>query len=172
MKRKIVTILFVGVLAMFASCKKAEKGDTGPAGSNGTNGSAGAQGNANVKIYNYGTTTLTATSINAKFLPAGLTAAKIDSSLIMVYYSAGSGQWNVANGLGPGGAYATIQYSDPSDSSINVYLKNADGTVYSGGTVTWQKVRVVIVPTASVFRTGKVDYSNYSDVARAYHLEE
>ena len=171
MKTKIVTLLFVGVLAMFASCKKAEKGDTGPAGANGTNGATGAQGNANVKIYNYGTTTLTASS-SAKFLPAGLTPAKIDSSLIMVYYSAGGGQWNVANGLGPGGLYATIQYSNPGDASINVYLRNSDGTSYTGGSVIWDKARVVIVPTASVFRTGKVDYTNYSDVARAYHLEE
>lgn len=168
MKTKIVTLLFVGVLAMFASCKKAEKGDTGPAGAN---GAAGAQGNANVKIYNYGTTTLTASS-SAKFMPAGLTPAKIDSSLIIVYYSVGSGQWNVANGLGPIGAYATIQYSNPLDASINVYLRNADGTSYTGGTITWNKVRVVIIPTASVFRIGKVDYTNYADVSKAYHLEE
>lgn len=177
MKTKIATILFVGALAMFASCKKAEKGDVGPTGANGTNGATGAtgatgaQGNANVKIYNYGTTTLSAVS-DALFKPAGLTAQQIDSSLIMVYYSEGAGQWNVANGLGPGGSYATIQYSNPGDASINVYLRNADGTLYTGGTVTWNKVRVVIVPTASVFRTGKIDYTNYADVARAYNLEE
>jgi hypothetical protein len=171
MKTKIVTLLFVGALAMFVSCKKAEKGDTGPAGTNGTNGLAGVQGNANVKIYNYGTTTLSATT-DALFKPVGLTAQQIDSSLIMVYYSESAGQWNVANGLGPGGSYATIQYSNPWDASINVYLRNADGTTYSGGTILWQKVRVVIVPTASVFRTRKVDYTNYADVARAYHIKE
>lgn len=179
MKPKIATILFIGAITLFASCKKTTtgpKGDTGAAGTNGTNGingtngTNGAQGNANVKIYNYGSTTLTATS-DAKFYPSGLTAQKIDSSLIMVYYSADGAQWNVANGLGPNGNYATIQYTDPSP-YVCVYLKNADGSYYTGGTVIWQKVRVVIIPTASVFRKANINYNNYNEVANYYNIKD
>lgn len=169
MKTKITTLLFIAMVGVFASCKKAEKGAVGPAGANGTNG---AQGNANVKIYNYGSQTLTATSISVNFTPVGLTAQKIDSSLIVVYYSESAGQWNLANGLGPGGQYATIQYSDPMDASINVYLQNANGTNYSGATVVWQKVRIVVVPTGYVFRHATINYNNYDEVASYYNIKD
>lgn len=170
MKTKIATILFIGAIALFASCKKSTTGPTGPAGAA---GATGAQGNANVKIYNYGSTVLeSANAFYATFKPAGLTAQKIDSSLVLVYYSESAGQWNMANGLGPGGAYATIQYTEPSDASVNVYLKNANGTSYTGSTITWQKVRVVIAPTGSVFRTAKLDYSNYAEVAKYFNIKD
>ncbi len=169
MKTKIATILFIGAIALFASCKKSTTGPTGPAGAT---GATGAQGNANVKIYNYGITTFSSSSILARFAPAGLTAQKIDSSLILVYYSEGAGQWNMANGLGPGGSYATIQYTEPSDTSVNVYLQDSDGSNYSGSGVTWQKVRVVIAPTGSVFRKAELDYSNYAEVAKYYNIKD
>jgi hypothetical protein len=168
MKTKIATILFIGAIALFASCKKSTTGPTGPAGAT---GATGAQGNANVKIYNYGSTTLSSPYFDAKFIPAGLTAQKIDSSLVLVYYSESAGQWNMANGLGPGGFYATIQYTDPTP-YVSVYLQDADGSSYSGGTVTWQKVRVVIAPTGSVFRTAKIDYSNYAEVAKYFNIKD
>ncbi len=75
--------------------------------------------------------------------------------------------------MAPGGNYATIQYSYANDTSINVYLKNADGSSYTGGMVTWLKVRVVVVPTSSVFKTSNViDYSNYEEVAKFYNIED
>ncbi len=98
-KTKITVLLFIAMVGIFVSCKKTEKGAIGPAGTNGANG---AQGNANVKIYNYGTQILnTSNNYAVTFKPAGLTPQKIDSSLIAVYFSAGTGEWNVANGLGP-----------------------------------------------------------------------
>ncbi len=173
MKTKIATILFIGAIALFASCKKSTTGPTGPAGAAGATGATGAQGNANVKIYNYGSTVLeSANAFYTSFKPAGLTAQKIDSSLILVYFSADGSQWNMANGLGPGATYATIQYTEPSDASVNVYLKNANGSPYSGGTVTWQKVRVVIAPTGSIFRKANIDYSNYAEVAKYFNIKD
>ncbi len=169
MKIKIATILFIGAITVFSSCKKTT---IGPAGPTGATGATGAQGNANVQIYNYGITLLqSANNFRVEFTPAGLTVQKIDSSLIMVYYSEGSGQWNVANGLGPNGNYATIQFTDPTP-YVSVYLKNADGSYYTGGTVTWQKVRVVIVPAASVFRKANINYNNYNEVAKYYNIKD
>ena len=159
----IAMLLLIGAVAI--SCKN-EAGPAGPAGANGTNGT---NGNANVKVYGYGSTTLNATNAYyAHFNPTGLTAGKIDSSLIVSYYMAGSGQWNMANGLGPSGMYSTIQYTDPiPPATINIYLRNGDGTGYSGADITWDSVRIFVIPASILKSTpaGKLDYRDYHEVS-------
>jgi hypothetical protein len=158
-------ILFI--VAIAASCKK-EAGPAGPAGANGSNGSNGTNGNANIQIYGYPAITLNSgNGYQVNYYPAGLTSGLIDSSAIFVYYSAGWSQWNMANGLGPDGDYATIQFTNPSPAFVGVYLENADGTAYSGADVTWDSVRVVIMP-ANVFKIAEhqnLDFNNYDAVA-------
>jgi hypothetical protein len=149
------------IVAIAASCKK-EAGPAGPAGANGSNG------NANIRMYGYPAITLNVgNGYQVNYSPAGLTSGLIDSSAIFVYYSAGSSQWNMANGLGPDGDYATIQYTNPLPAFVGVYLENGDGTAYSGADVTWDSVRVVIMP-ANSFRIAEyqnLDFNNYNAVA-------
>lgn len=148
-------LLFIGVIAV--SCKK----EAGPAGTNGTNGT---NGNANVMVYGYGETVLNAgNSYYAYFYPDVLTPGLIDSSVITCYYSVGANEWNVANGYGPGAQYATIQYTGVGTQSyVGIYLKNPDGTTYSGADITWDSVRVFIIP-ANIFRSFKMENVDYND---------
>jgi hypothetical protein len=163
----IAMLLFI--VAIAASCKK-EAGPAGPAGANGSNGSNGTNGNANIRMYGYPAITLNAGNFyRVYYTPADLTPTLIDSSAIFVYYSPGFGEWNMANGFGPSANYATIQYTYPGPPTpyISVYLMDIDGTGYSGADVTWDSVRVVIMP-ANVFKIAEhqnLDFNNYDAVA-------
>ena len=158
----LAMFLFIGIIAV--SCKKEEgpAGPQGPAGTNGTNG------NANVKVFGYTKDTLNAANGYAlSYSPAGLTAGLIDSSAIFIYYSAYTGQWNMANGFGPSAMYATIQYTDTwSTPYVSVYLENVDGTYYSGSDVVWDSVRVFIIPasTLKVAKQQNINFNNYNEV--------
>lgn len=164
---KLIAIAFILGLVV-VSCKK-EAGPSGPAGTNGTNGT---NGNANVKVYGFGTTTLNSSNAYyAYFMPAGLTAGMIDSSVIITYYGTGPGSWNMANGLGPVGSYSTIQYTYISPPEVGVYLRNADGTSYSGSDVTWDSVRIFVIP-AMQLKDAKIhhlDFQNYSAVRSFFY---
>lgn len=163
----IAIVLMLGIMAV--SCKK-EKGPVGPAG---PAGQAGVNGNANVTVYGYGSHTFTSGSPWSYYYPDGLTGGMIDSSTIMMYYSQYPGEWNVANGFGPGADYANIVYtSDGPPASVNVYLQNVDGGSYSGGDVTWDSVRIFVIP-ANIFKStpaGKVDFNDYQSV-KSYYTE-
>ncbi len=158
--------LILGIVAV--SCKK-EAGPTGQSGTNGTNG------NANVRMYSYSQTTLNAgNSYYAYFSPIGLTSGMIDSSLLVTYYRSGLDDWNVANGLGPQGRYNTIQFTIPGPPAIvGIYLRNADGTSYTGIDVVWDSIRIFVVP-ANVFKIAKhdkVDFQNYKQVKDYYNAK-
>jgi len=158
----LAMFLFIGIIAV--SCKKEEgpAGPQGPAGTNGTNG------NANVKVFGYPKDTLNAANwYELIYSPAGLTAGLIDSSAIFIYYSAYTGQWNMANGFGPGASYATIQYTDTwSTPYVSVYLRNVDGSSYTGADVVWDSVRVFIIPasTLKVAQKQNINFNNYNEV--------
>jgi hypothetical protein len=162
MKTLKLFAMLLFIVAIAASCKK-EAGPAGPAGANGSNG------NANIKIYGYPAVTLNAgNAYRVSYTPTGLTAGLMDSSAIFVYYSPGLGEWNMANGFGPGANYATIQYTFPGPPTpfICVYLDDVDGTSYSGVDVLWDSVRVVIMP-ANSFRIAEhqnLDFNNYDAV--------
>ena len=158
-------ILLIGIIAV--SCKK-ETGPTGPQGPSGTNGTNGTNGNANVTVYGFGSTTLNSgNGYYGYFYPAGLTSGMIDSSTVVSYYQVGANEWNMANGLGPAANYATIQYTYGGGSPfVSIYLRNADGTTYTGSDVTWDSVRIFVVP-ANIYKIANrnnLDYKNYKAV--------
>lgn len=158
-------ILFIGAIAV--SCEK--EGPAGPAGTNGTNGT---NGNANVKVYGYGEVTLNfANSYTTKYVPDGLTSGLIDSSAIFAYYS-NYGQWNMANGYGPTSEYGTVLYTDP-EPYIAIYLRNPDATFYSGADVTWDSVRVFIIPAMAlkVAKKQNIDFNDYTEVSNYFEAK-
>ena len=162
---KLFSLLLI-ILAMAASCKK----DPAPAGPAGTNG------NANVKIYSYGHCTFNAENFyEIQFTPNGFTAGLIDSSAIFAYYRHMSLQWNMANGNGPGAQYATIQYTNAyyQQPYLGIYLMNSNGTNYTGTDVTWDSVRIVVIP-ANLFMKAKqqdLDFRNYNAVYKYCNLK-
>jgi hypothetical protein len=159
----IAILLMLGIIAV--SCKK----EAGPAGTNGTNG------NANVKVYGYGPTTFNASNFYfAYFSPAGLTGGMFDSSMIISYYSTGSGSWNVANGMEPLGNYNSIQLTNAGPpANLSFYLRNADGSNYIGADVTWDSLRIFVIPATSFRMAQKnhLDFQNYSAV-RTFYCKE
>ncbi|MCK9612503.1 MAG: hypothetical protein PHR81_03210 [Bacteroidales bacterium] len=165
MKTKLIIVLFL-ISIFLISCKKEE----GPAGPQGPQGPAGTNGNANIKMYGYGPCTFNAANFyTQKYTPDGLTAGLIDSSIIYAYYSGGFDQWNVVNGYGPLDTYTTVLFTDP-EPYIGIYLRNPDGSWYNGIDVTWDSVRIVIIP-ANIFLSAmneKIDFGNYTEVTEYF----
>ena len=175
--KKIIFIvsLFAVIATMTTGCSKetGPKGDTGATGATGSAGPQGVQGapgNANVKQYNYDSITLSPTAAATYTFP-GMTRAMLDSSMVLVYYSQGSNQWNMAGGCGPGCAYQTIMYTDPSP-YVSVYLENADGTSYSGPDVVWVKSRLVIIPANEFGKKELYDIHDYNSVKKYYGFKD
>jgi len=157
----LAMILIIGALA--ASCEKEE----GPTGPQGPAGAAGANGNANVMVYGFGETTLTSVSTEKSFtLP--ISSGKVDSSMIYPYFHHNS-WWYPAGSIGYASSYLTRYYIFPgtTSSSLLIGIKNVDGSVYTGADVTWDSVRVFVIP-ANVFKIAKnqnVDFNDYQAVA-------
>jgi len=160
----VAMILFIGIIAV--SCKK-EAGPAGPAGPAGTNGT---NGNANVTVYSYGSQVFN--SANAYFIDfplTGITNSGIDSCLVMSYYVPnGYSNWYMAGQVGPGNTYQSRCFVNNFDivPAFRIILGNPDGTAYSGADVTWDSVRVFVIP-ANTFRRAeadKVNFNNYNQV--------
>ena len=164
----IVFSLVVSIMAINSGCSK-ETGPTGPAGPQGPTGAQGAKGNANVRQYDFGSKTVG--SSNAQYTFPGMTAGMLDSSLVMLYYSEGSNQWNVAGGCGPGCAYQTIMYTDPTP-YVEVYLEDPDGTSYSGADITWVKSRLVIIPANVFGKKYPFDINDYQSVKTYFGFKD
>ncbi|MCK9613523.1 MAG: hypothetical protein PHR81_10680 [Bacteroidales bacterium] len=170
-KLKILAmILFIGIIA--ASCEK--EGPAGPAGTNGTNGIDGTDGNANVTVYGFGETVLNAVNLFwVSFKPAELTSGMVDSSFILAYYKSGATvnyPWYSGGGIGPDGLYQTKMFIYRDPTSVDLRLYNPDGSAYSSIDVTWDSVRIFIVP-ANIFRNAemeKVNFNDYSQVSNYF----
>jgi hypothetical protein len=162
----LAMILFLGAIAV--SCEK--EGPAGPAGPSGPSGSSGANGtngNANVTVYGFGETVFNAANLYwVSFEPAGLTNSKVDSSLIMAYYKTGAGAsypWYPTGDLGPNSTYQTKMFVyDLIPPSVEVRLYDPDGSNYSDVDVTWDTVRIFVIP-ANIFRTAQDDDVNFND---------
>lgn len=150
------------------------EGPEGPTGPTGPMGPTGQNGNEEVLLFTYGSVTLgSAGWYNASYSFSTITKGKLDSSVILIYYSAYPTQWNVTNGLGPDGDYATIQYYNESDSTANVYLKNADGTMYAGPDVTWDSTKIFVIPLSMMMyaQQNKINLSNMRETQEFFGLK-
>lgn len=159
---KTLKLLFVLLIiaAMATSCEK--EGPAGPAGTNGTNG------NANVTVYRFGEQILTNIDTEVAFtLP--FTGAIAKSSIILPYYLSTLGYWYQVGELGPSSTYLTKYYINPDVDSTYLYVgaKDVDASSYSGPDITWDSVRVFVIP-ANIFRSaklGNIDFKNQSEVS-------
>lgn len=165
MKKTFLLLLPMAILFTIASCSK--EGPAGPAGAD------GQDGNANVIVITHGSDTLsTITSTIDIGLPASVSPATIDSSLVLVYYkgvqSQGCDYWYQSPGLGCGSGYQTRWYYRPVENLVRLEIKDVDGTAFTGTDRYLTSVKVVIAK-GNAFFTGKkeVDFSSY-EAAKAY----
>jgi len=159
----LVIILFIGLIAV--SCKK-EEGPAGPKGPAGTNGTDGTDGNANVSVYGFSSVTFTS-ALDYHYFDIPITSGMIDSSFFAGYFDA-SGGWYEIGQIGPVGAYQSRYwlYDYATYCAYGVRIHNVDGSLYSGADVTWDSVRIFVIP-ANIFRRAeadKVDLSDYKQV--------
>jgi hypothetical protein len=163
--RKILTLISVIAIISIAGCTK--EGVQGPAGTNGTNG------NANARIFLFEDTyTFTSANFSYPFALNGISNGYVDSSLVLVYYS-DAGNWYPAPGLGYATSYQT-RWSLLPGPVVNLYVSDKDGSPYSGSTLYFNKVKIVVA-RATTFTSGKkdpVDINDYKATMRYFGLKE
>jgi len=156
----VAMVLFIGIIAV--SCKK-EEGPAGPQGPAGTNGT---DGNANVTLYRFGTQSFTSTNYyRVDIAPIGLTQTLFNSSVLMSYYfDPAGGSWYPVGQIGANSNYTTRQffYSYADSVSWALNIKNTDGTTYTGVDVTWDSLKLYVIP-ANIFKNAKADNLNFND---------
>jgi hypothetical protein len=171
-------LLVLLVCASVVACKKGDTGPEGPAGPAGPQGPQGATGTANVTQYLYGSKTFTS---SLTLTMNNITQGKIDSSLVLAYYSPSTdpNYWYPIPGFGSVAAYQTRFYlaaNTATSHSIVIRVHNADGTSYTSP-VTWNKTKVLIVPAATIINgrsSGQppVDVNDYYAVMKYYNLQD
>lgn len=165
---KLTKILMIAVIAIMASCSK--EGPQGPAGTNGTNGT---DGNANVTVYNFGTS-FSLTGEKSLTL-TGISQSDFDNSLHLVYYKDNgcTGYWYSAPGLGCGANYQIRIYASLSSTALYFNIKDPDGSSFSGAARNITQVKVFIIPPSSTInlRTSKpITQMSYDEVCDLYHI--
>lgn len=176
---KKIPFLILASLIVFYSCKK---GDPGPEGQAGVAGPAGPTGNANVRLYSFGTRTITTGTLDDTL--TNLTKGFVDSSLVLAYFEVSS-VWYPVPGPGVAAAYNTrylLFQNNPNPSSyiMRFSLTQPNSTAAYTTSVTWDRVKIIIAPASVITLFGKnaggtaepaPDVANYYDVCRYYHLQ-
>lgn len=167
------TNLLLVIFTLFVSVSACKKGDTGP---------EGPKGNADIMMYQFGSTTFTS-AVNLTL--SNLTPGKVDSSMILAYYNPvpeATSAWYPIPGSGSGGAYETrfflYQPVTPS-TTYNFGLRTIkpDGTGPYGIAVTFRKIKILFAPASSILAGGRgsqpaVDLNDYHAVMRHLNLPE
>jgi hypothetical protein len=184
MRKKLLPLSLVFAFTVsLVACKKGDDGPAGAQGPAGTAGPAGPQGvpgNANVIIYNFGPRTF---SFSTNYILSNLSRGRVDSSMILVYYTPSTGSetgWYPCPGGGPDGAFETryfIYQSAVSPSTYTLGLRTTTGTGANfTPSVTLSKLRVIIALASSILPGGRasqvVDYSNYNEVKKYFGLPD
>jgi len=169
--RLLAAILLLS--AFLFSCS-GEDGATGPAGKN------GKDGNANVIVYTFGSSTTTSGSFAYQF---SASAGLVDSSLVLGYFRPSGGyetHWYPVPGLGVGGFYMTRCYwyrttTDPSEYTYYVNLLTPSGSADYTTSTTFAVFRIVLVPASEIIpltSRGLLDLSDYNAVREYLNLPE
>jgi hypothetical protein len=138
MKKYLLTLFCISIAVLFSQCKK--------------EGDAGKDGNANVMIYTFGSKTSSGGSINYS-LPAEVTQARLDSSVVLAYYNPSNELpevWYSVPGIGSGGYYHVRSFwYNTSNPVFGVRIMTPAGAIYNTA-VTFTKFRIVIIPASQI----------------------
>jgi len=165
-------LLSLCLVLLMTSCKK---GDTGP---------AGQDGNANVRLFTY--SNITFTSVHNLQL-SGISQSLMDSSMVLLYYNPSNEvatSWYPIPGLGSSAAYDMRYLLYQSSASPSIYtvslramLPNGSGAY--GSQLTFNKVRLFLVPASSVTVGGRgiadsesvLNKEDYYSVCRYFNIQ-
>jgi hypothetical protein len=170
MKNFKLLFLLTIISLSIAACKKGDKGDTGPAGPTGATGATGATGTANVTDTFFSA----ATWINAAGNSTEWRYDFIDSSMdlsagVQVYFYEGGNNW-----MAMPFTYHSLEWL------YEVFRDNhkieLTMTTVSGTTALTQPVgttfRVVTIPVGHRLAHPEVDYIDFNQVKKAFHLKD
>lgn len=165
--------LFAMLVALFslANCEGPE-GPPGPQGQQGLQGQQGAQGeqgpigpqgitgNANVLLYEYGSTTFTST---VNYLIPDMTVEKMDTTLVVGYFNPNEYDedvWISLPGIVAinGTNYIIVSYMasyDANTYSMILTTLNVDGSLNTASK-TWRKFRIFVIPASSVLPGSRI----------------
>jgi hypothetical protein len=175
---KLLPVVLV-VLTALSSCSK---DDIASNGSEEQAGTPATSRNADVISFNFGQTTFTSVH---EFQMPGVSKARIDSSLILVYYNPlgeGSSTWYPCPGLGSGGVYQARWwinqvFQSPEDYCLYIRLHTLSGDDYSMP-VTFRKVKIImaspsVINNVLAGRNGRpLNLDNYAEVKAYFGLED
>lgn len=170
-----ILIMFTFFIATL-SCKKGETGPEGP---------QGITGNADVIMYTFNGPYSITYGIDLSL--SNITKERMDSSLVLAYYSpaAYNTNWYPIPGVGGYGAsvqFQTIYDIHPLAGNKCVFalrLFNPAFTAYNGSTVVFNKIKVIVATASSIVPGGRragdlsaVDLSDYHAVMKYFDLPE
>ena len=152
-------------------------GPTGPIGVTGPTGPTGPTGNANVQQYTFGLRRITAGSF-ASYSNMPLTQTQLDNTTVVVFHEHTDNRntWYPSPGAGYLNGYVTLMVLSITGSNllVDVQPKNPDGTLYAS-TLTFSRVRVIIIPASSNVTLAKasgLNLNDYNAVRKYYNLPE
>lgn len=173
------TLLFaVCAVLLTAGCKKGDVGPAGPAGKD------GADGNANVRLFTYQNITFTS---SYNFTLTGVSQGLADSSMVVAYYNPSteaSTSWYPIPGLGSSSLYEMRYFFYQTSASPSVYTfavraMQPNGTGSYNTQLTFNKVRIFLVPASSITVGGRgvadnnaaLDIDDYYSVCRYFNVQ-
>jgi hypothetical protein len=166
-------VIFVAFITI-TSCEGPEgpQGPAGPAGSAGPQGEQGSPGeqgpigpqgvagNANVVLYEYGSTTFTSL---VSYLIPDMTVEKMDTTLVVGYFNPSEYDedvWISLPGIVAinGNNYIIVNYLasyDADNYSMILTTLNVDGSLNSVSK-TWRKFRIFVIPASTVIPAARI----------------
>ena len=155
-------------------------GCAGDDGAAGPAGPAGKTGNANVKIYRYGSQTSVGGILTYDFEES---EQMVDSSLVLAYYTPSNepaNAWYEVNGMGSVNAYQTRSHlnqilTTPSTYRYTVRLVNPDGSGPYATDVTFTRFQIYLVPATEVIPLSIVagaNFENYEAVKEYFNVTD
>ena len=175
MKNKLLVLLASGLLALtIASCT----GPAGPIGTTGPAGPAGPIGNANVQQYTFGSRTIAAGGF-ASYTDMALTQTQLDNSTVLVYHARPSepNNWYSTPGFGSDATYTVraVLLSFLGNLQVNLVPRTADGSAALASSITFSRVRVIIIPNSSnvnLAATSGINLKDYNAVLKYFNLPQ
>ena len=199
MKTKIATILFIGAITLFISCRKTTTGPAGPkgdvgetgatgatgvagttgaTGATGSTGATGATGNSNVKLLMFGRDSITTSKTSVTFhFPTTISNNLLDSSVVLTYLYDSFGTWNSLPGM--------LTLHQPINTSVFttttttpdllILFRNMDGTAYTGVKEVFPKSKILIIPSSNFSGhrlSQQVNLKDYKATMKYFGLSE
>lgn len=122
-------------------------------------------GKSNIQAFYYGQEFITSMNTSIHFaIPSNVALDIMESNLLLFYFQTESDVWYYADGTGAIGSSQSRFYMTAS--GINFYLYDINGEPYKGPKVTFNKFKLLIIPSHVLMGNGVGNIQNYNEVMR------